>query len=35
MINLVNQKTTHEYTYTTENMPELYNIDELPEGNFT
>ena len=29
-----NQKTTHETTYTTETMPELYNIEEFPEGTF-
>ena len=29
-----NKKTTHESTYTTETMPELYDIDEIPEGTF-
>ena len=29
-----NQDTTHESTYTTENMSELYDIEELPEGKF-
>ena len=29
-----NQKTTHESTYKTENISELYDIDELPEGMF-
>ena len=29
------QKTTDESTYTTENMSELYDIEELPEGTFS
>ena len=29
-----NQETTHESTYTTETMSELYKIKELPEGAF-
>ena len=29
-----NQKPTHESTYLTETMPELYYIKELPEGTF-
>ena len=29
-----NQETTHEQTYTTETMPDLYDIEELPEGTF-
>ena len=29
-----NQKTTHESTYTTETMSELYDINELPYGKF-
>ena len=29
-----NQKTTHESTYKTENILELYDIDELPYGTF-
>ena len=32
--NNVYQKTTHESTYTTETMLELYDIDELPESTF-
>ena len=30
----VNQETTHESTYTTETISELYNIEELPESTF-
>ena len=30
----INQETTHELTYVTEIMLELYYIKELPEGNF-
>ena len=30
-----NQKTTHESTYTTETMSELYDNNELPEYMFT
>ena len=30
-----NQETTHEKTYTTETMSELYDIKELPDGTFT
>ena len=30
-----NKKTTHESTYTTENMSEIYDIDELPDGTIT
>ena len=29
-----NQETTHEKTYTTKTISELYNIKELPEGMF-
>ena len=29
-----NQETTHEKTYTTETMLELYDIKELPKGTF-
>ena len=29
-----NQKTTHESTYTTETISELYDIEELPEVKF-
>ena len=29
------QVTTHEKTYTTETMSELYNIEEFSEGTFT
>ena len=29
------QMTTHESIYTTESMSEHYDIDELPEGNFS
>ena len=29
-----NQETTHESTYTTETMSELYDIEKLPEGMF-
>ena len=29
-----NQDTTHESTHTTETMPELYDIKEIPEGTF-
>ena len=29
-----NQETTHEKTYTTETMPELYDIEKLPKGTF-
>ena len=32
--NKVNQETTHEKTYTTETMSEIYDIEELPEGSF-
>ena len=32
--NNVNQETTHETTYTTETMLEIYDIEELPEGTF-
>ena len=28
------QMTTHEKTYTTETMSEIYDIEELPDGNF-
>ena len=28
------QENTHETTYKTENMPELYDIEEMPEGTF-
>ena len=34
LFNKVNQETTHESTYTTETMSEIYNIDELPDGTF-
>ena len=30
-----NQNTTHESTYTMETIPELYDIDELIDGNFS
>ena len=29
-----NKETTHEQTYTTETMSELYNIEELPRVHF-
>ena len=29
-----NQYITHEQTYTTETMSEVYEIEELPEGTF-
>ena len=29
-----NQDTTHEETYATETMSEIYDIKELPEGTF-
>ena len=29
-----NQKTTHEYTYKRENVSEINDTEELPEGNF-
>ena len=32
--NKVNQETTHDSTYTTEKMLELYDIEELSEGTF-
>ena len=34
LTNFGNQDTTHETTYTTETMSELYDIEELPEGTF-
>ena len=30
-----NQNNTYESTYTTENISELYDIDELPDGTFS
>ena len=32
MPNNRNQDTTHDYSYTTETMSEIYYINELPEG---
>ena len=29
-----NQETTYDSTYTTESLPELYKIDEVPEDAF-
>ena len=30
-----NKETTHESTYKTETISELFNIEETPEGKFT
>ena len=35
LLNNRNQDTTHESTYTTEKMSELYNVEVLPEVTFS